>query len=121
VFADPIPWIPRCIKEKAAPNKDARTLGSLVAPEKWAKGRRLVYNLAAQLDTPNWRLSRLSYKELELTRGYSCHLSMTFEMLVPHLKGFHLALAAHLPKRDKECWKMSDKQWQVCQERDEDS
>jgi hypothetical protein len=39
----------------------------------------------------------LDYKELEITRGFLVHLAMNFEMLTHHLKGFHLALALHLP------------------------
>lgn len=54
---------------------------------------------------------RLNYKELEVIRGYLGHLSMTFEILVPYLKGFHLVLAAHLDKRDEEGWKLTDKSW----------
>jgi hypothetical protein len=28
-----------------------------------------------------------------------------------HLKGFHLALAAHLPGRNEEGWKLTDSEW----------
>ena len=33
---------------------------------------------------------------------------MTFDILMPYLKGFHLTLAHHLPGRDGEGWKMKD-------------
>lgn len=37
---------------------------------------------------------------------------MTYEVLVPFLKGFHLAyLASHLDKRDNDGWKLTDKAW----------
>jgi hypothetical protein len=36
---------------------------------------------------------------------------MTFELLAPYLKGFHLVLASHLNQRDSDGWKCSDKAW----------
>ena len=44
----------------------------------------------------------LDYKLLEIIRGYLCHLVMTYPILFPYLKGFHLTLCAHLPGRDNE-------------------
>jgi hypothetical protein len=53
----------------------------------------------------------VSYKQLEIARGFLVHLSMTFEVLTPYLKGFHLTLASHLPNRDEEGWKLAHKDW----------
>jgi len=36
---------------------------------------------------------------------------MTFDILFPYLKGFHLTLCNHLPKRDENVRKMRDSQW----------
>ena len=81
-----------------------------VSDEKWQKGRRLISSLHERLEKDPHEL--LPYKELESTRGFLGHLSMTFENMVPFLKGFHLSLAAHLPKRDENGWKLSDKAWE---------
>ena len=32
---------------------------------------------------------------------------MVFDTLTPYLKGFHLALASHIPQRDHDGWKFS--------------
>lgn len=40
------------------------------------------------------------FKRLEQIRGYLCHMAMTYDLLFSFLKGFHLTLCAHLPKRD---------------------
>jgi hypothetical protein len=36
---------------------------------------------------------------------------MTYEIVTPYLKGFHLTLAAHHPKRNSEGWKLSPREW----------
>ena len=36
---------------------------------------------------------------------------MVYEGLFPSLKGFHLTLVQHLPKRDEEGWKIADLEW----------
>jgi hypothetical protein len=89
-----------------------------VSQEKWDKAKTLVAALwkvmeDAGLESDGCDVSRLEldYKELEITRGFLVHLSMTFEMLTHHLKGFHLALASHLSGRDKEGWRISDAEW----------
>ena len=80
-----------------------------VVEEKWNKGRNYILGLHdTLLKDEN---ASLSYKHLERVRGYLCHLAMTYELLFPFLKGFHLTLCAHLPKRDTEGWKMSDLKW----------
>jgi hypothetical protein len=53
----------------------------------------------------------LDYKELEITRGFLVHLSMTFDMLTHHLKGFLLSLASHLPGRCDDGWKLNESEW----------
>jgi hypothetical protein len=32
---------------------------------------------------------------MEHTRGFLCHVDMTYLLVTPYLKGFHLTLAAH--------------------------
>jgi hypothetical protein len=53
----------------------------------------------------------VDYKSLEQVRGFLCHLSMTFEVITPFLKGFHLIIAKHLPRRDEDGWKFSEKRY----------
>jgi hypothetical protein len=36
---------------------------------------------------------------------------MTYEFVTPYLKGFHLTLAAHHPKRNSKGWKLSPREW----------
>jgi hypothetical protein len=59
------------------------------------QGVRQVSSLCAQL--------ALNYKELERT--------MTFELITPFLKGFHLTIPGHLPRQDAEGWKIAERSW----------
>ena len=80
-----------------------------VSQSKWDKGRDYILNLANLLDKN--KNAMLEYKHLERVRGFLCHLAMTYDILFPFLKGFHLALCAHLPNRDEEGWKVKDLEW----------
>ena len=80
-----------------------------VSVEKWLKGKAYIELLNNEIrDNPE---VEFEFKLLEQMRGYFCHLAMTYEILFPYLKGFHLTLCSHLPKRDEEGWKMSDLEW----------
>jgi hypothetical protein len=77
-----------------------------VSQEKWDEGRAQVEELSNQLSrSPD---SKFSYKRLEQIRGVLCHLRMTFEVITPFLKGFHLMLCSHLSSRDDDGWKLPD-------------
>lgn len=52
-----------------------------------------------------------NYERLEVISGFLCHLAMTFEIVFPYLKGFHLSLAQYLPGRNAEGWKLEDDEW----------
>jgi hypothetical protein len=80
-----------------------------VSLDKWNKAKHLIATLATQLSQTN----SISYKELEIARGFLNHLAMTYECLVHHLKGFQLTLASHNQHRDKEGWKLNDKDWEL--------
>jgi hypothetical protein len=89
-----------------------------VSKDKWDKAKRLISSLwdqielvGANTDGHDLSKNKMNYKALEVARGFLVHLSMTFEMLTHHLKGFHLALASYLPKRSEDGWKMSDAEW----------
>ena len=93
-------------------------VGVTVTQQKWAKGRDYIQRL---IQLTRWDPSEhsfsmeqafpkvyLSYKLLEQMRGYLCHLAMTFPIIFPYLKGFHLTLASHLDNRDSGGWKIND-------------
>ena len=80
-----------------------------VTQEKWDKGKVYILDLCNLLE--NNPSALLPYKHLEKVRGFLCHLAMTFEVLFPYLKGFHLTLCSHLPKRDADGWKMKELEW----------
>jgi hypothetical protein len=78
-----------------------------VSQEKWDKGKGQVLELLESLE--NDPDVDLDYKRLEQIRGFLCHLSMTFEIITPFLKGFHLTLCSHLSSRNDDGWKLPDR------------
>ena len=81
-----------------------------VSQDKWDKGKRILVELKAVLEDD--RLAKLSFKVLESRTGFLGHLSMTFEFMVPFLKGFYLTLNSWQGGRYTDGWKMKDKDWQ---------
>lgn len=80
-----------------------------VSDDKWEKAKRyidIILKRFAEEEDPSF-----DYKSLEQIRGFLCHLSMTFDPITPLLKGLHLTLAAHVPGRNEEGWKLSDNAW----------
>jgi hypothetical protein len=55
------------------------------------------------------RRPTLDRKLLERETGFLNHLAMTFEVMVPFLKGFYLTLNSWRTGRDSDDWKLSDK------------
>jgi hypothetical protein len=55
-----------------------------ISIDKWEKAKGLVKELWTRLSVENWSEVMLNYKELEITRGFLGHLSMTNEII----KGF---------------------------------
>lgn len=58
-------------------------------------------------------LPALNHKELERKRGFLVHLAMTFETMVPFLKGLHLTLDSWRAGRKEDGWKVSQKEWNL--------
>lgn len=84
-------------------------IAKCVTQKKWEKGKKLLADVRQELrDSGN---NTMSYKTLERVRGFFCHLAMVYDIFFPYLKGFHLTLAAHLPNRDREGWKMKEEDW----------
>ena len=80
-----------------------------VTEAKWLKAKTLIQGLVDDLKQEPEAM--LSYKRLERIRGFLCHLAMVYDPIFSHLKGFHLTLAAHLPNRNSEGWKISELEW----------
>ena len=80
-----------------------------VQRSKWVKAQAYLSELneRAQLG-PH---TQFSYKRLEQIQGFFCHLGMTFDVLMPFLKGFHLTLASHNPQRNEEGWRLEMEDW----------
>jgi len=87
-------------------NASTTEIQTTVTDLKWNKGKDYINFISNEIkDNPD---TLFEFKQLERIRGFLCHLAMTFNILFPYLKGFHLTLCAHLPQRDEEGWKRSD-------------
>ena len=82
------------------------TVATTVSQDKWDKAWRLVEELENHFEGDGNQ--KVEFKRLERVRGFLCHLAMTFDVIFPYLKGFHLTLSYHLPRRLEEGWKLSD-------------
>ena len=84
-------------------------ISKTVTSPKWQKGRDMIMWLVEEVF--NKGNTTLCYKTLEKQRGFLCHLAMVYEVIFPYLKGFHLDLCKHFPRRNDEGWKLSDLEW----------
>jgi hypothetical protein len=89
------------------------TISKSVSPEKWAKGKAIMTRLRVELEADSEERPMLNRKLLERETGFLNHLAMTFENLVPFLKGFYLTLNSWRSGRDADDWKVSDKRWDL--------
>ena len=73
-----------------------------VSEERWAKTKNHIGRLV------EWSKSEdeIDRKELERIRGFLVYVSLTFQSMVPYLKGIHLTLDTWRPDRDDEGWKL---------------
>jgi hypothetical protein len=94
---------------KVEPNRITKT----VSQEKWDKGREMIKRRVSQLRSTEDARPFLDRKELERETGFMNHLSMTFETMIPYLKGFYLTLNSWREGRDENDWKLSTKQWKM--------
>jgi hypothetical protein len=86
------------------PDKIAKS----VTQEKWEKAQGIIQALC-DVVFRDGLAAQLIHKELERQRGFLVHLSMTFPVLVPFLKGIHLTLDSWREGRDSEGWKNTPK------------
>jgi len=89
----------------ASPDKVSKS----VSTAKWAKGKLILTDLLEKLAPDH--LVDLDFKALESKIGFLGHLSMTFDFMVPFLKGFYLTLNGWRLGRYEDGWKMKDKDW----------
>ena len=73
-----------------------------VSQERWDKAKRLVQKSVLEVEEGK----KHNYKQMESYRGFLVYVGMTYPLILSHLKGMHLTLAAHHPNRDDEGWKM---------------
>ena len=85
------------------------TIQKTVTQEKWLKAKNYIYDLVEK--TKDNLDFNFEFKYLEKIRGFLCHLGMTYDVLFPFLKGFHLTLCSFLPKRNDQGWKIKDLEW----------
>jgi hypothetical protein len=78
-----------------------------VAQGKWDRTKSLLDELLALLSAGGL----LNYKRLEQIRGFLGHISMTYTLVTPYLKGLHLTLASHHVGRDSCGWKLAPTEW----------
>jgi hypothetical protein len=76
---------------------------------KWSKAKDIIkkiYDLVS-----NQKQSLLDYKMLESDVGFLCHVSRTYPIIFPYLKGFYNTMNNWRCDRDKEGWKISRTAW----------
>ena len=79
-----------------------------VAQSKWDKAKGYIRDLLAYFASPE-DLPDINLKELESKVGFLVHLSMSYPLMKPFLRGIYLTLNAWRPQRDEHGWKMSNK------------
>jgi hypothetical protein len=82
-----------------------------VSQEKWDKGRAMIERHLLEIEESKDSRPFLDRRRLEKETGFLNHLSMTFETMVPFLKGFYLTLNSWREGRDDNDWKVSTKRW----------
>ena len=88
---------------------DKHQIQRTVQVSKWEKAKSYLVSIRRVLEETEDPL--LNYKLLERVRGFMCHLAMTYEILFPYLKGFHLTLSSYLPNRGEDGWTLADDLW----------
>ena len=75
-----------------------------IAQAKWDKAKLLIAELRSCIGTED-HPGLIPHKFLEKKRGYFNHVGITYDILVPHLRGYHNALDSWREKRTAEGWK----------------
>ena len=73
---------------------------------KWNKDRDIIAKLKTELTEDPQR--SFSFKILKKGRGFLYHMAMTYDQIIPFLKGFHLTLCSHMRQRNEAGWKIQE-------------
>jgi hypothetical protein len=76
---------------------------------KWNKAKKIVNDLYNHVVTEQGSL--LNFKDLQSEVGFLCHISRTYPIIFPYLKGFYNTLNNWRWDRDGDRWKMNKTQW----------
>jgi hypothetical protein len=78
-----------------------------VSQEKWENSQRYIGEIISELSDSQ---GSLDFKGLERKRRFLIYVTRTYPLMVPYLKGIHQTLDSWRPHRDKDGWKLSDKE-----------
>ena len=76
---------------------------ALTSQQKWEKAQRIIRDLLNKVQAGE----RLSHRTLLKERGFLVHLTMTYPILTPYLKGLHLTVDSWREGRDDEGWRLA--------------
>jgi hypothetical protein len=76
---------------------------------KWSKAKNIISRLHDHIVVQKVKL--LDYKTLESDVGFMCHMSRTYPIIFPYLKGFYNSLNNWRCDRDRDGWKISKTAW----------
>ena len=83
-----------------------------VSKKKWDRARNIIIKWATIIDEAE-ELPMLNYSELESDIGFLIHLSMSYPMIKPFLRGFYLSLNSWRDGRDRDGWKIPEKSYKL--------
>ena len=78
-----------------------------ITQAKWIKTKKYLEELKDLIGTPDHPRA-VPLKALERVRGFLNHISLTYEIVVPFLRGFHNSIDSWRDNRDEEGWKVDD-------------
>jgi hypothetical protein len=91
-------WTPSTWAGAAFKTTDTEVLQS-ISQDKWCKCQLQISKVTEGFKKTSNKRIDFDYKHLEQIRGFLCHVSMTYPVVTPYLKGLHLTLASHHPGR----------------------
>jgi hypothetical protein len=80
-----------------------------VSQVKWDRANAQLDELQSMIGSSSDGL--VDYKRLEEIRDFPGHISMTYSMVTPYLKGLHLTLASHHLGCNEFGWNVASKEW----------
>ena len=83
-----------------------------VSKKKWKRAQDIVSRWSDHFITSS-ELPWLNYKALESDIGFLIHLSMSYPVIKPFLRGFYLTLNSWRDGRDRYGWKIPDKAYKL--------